>query len=82
LYASLCEGSGENFSRVSAIAASLAKMISRAFARRVAAGLVVDTRFDRDMSCVFPYVKKQLAAMEEHAKELGTAVLKAVTPDK
>jgi phasin len=28
------------------------------------------------------YVKKQLAAMEEHAKELGTAVLKAVTPDK
>ena len=28
------------------------------------------------------YVKKQLAAMEEHAKELGTAVRKAVTPDK
>ena len=28
------------------------------------------------------YVKKQLAAMEEQAKELGTAVLKAVTPDK
>src|SRR5580692_7283519 len=28
------------------------------------------------------YVKKQLAAMEEHAKELGTAVLKVVTPDK
>ena len=28
------------------------------------------------------YVKNQLAAMEEHAKELGTAVLKAVTPDK
>jgi phasin len=28
------------------------------------------------------YVKKQLAAMDEHAKELGTAVLKAVTPDK
>jgi phasin len=28
------------------------------------------------------YVKKQLAAMEEHAKELGTAVLKAVTPGK
>src|ERR1700736_3262025 len=28
------------------------------------------------------YVKKQLAAMEEHAKELGTAVLKIVTPDK
>ena len=28
------------------------------------------------------YVKKQLAAMEEHARELGTAVLKAVTPDK
>jgi phasin len=27
------------------------------------------------------YVKKQLAAMEEHAKELGSAVLKAVTPD-
>jgi len=25
---------------------------------------------------------QQLAAMEEHAKELGTAVLKAVTPDK
>ena len=28
------------------------------------------------------YVKKQLAAMEEHARELGTVVLKAVTPDK
>jgi phasin len=28
------------------------------------------------------YVKKQLAALEEQAKELGTAVLKAVTPDK
>ena len=28
------------------------------------------------------YVKKPLAAMEEHAKELGTAVRKAVTPDK
>ena len=28
------------------------------------------------------YVKKQLAAMEEHAKELGTDALKAVTPDK
>ena len=28
------------------------------------------------------YVKKQVAAMEEHAKELGTAVLKKVTPDK
>jgi phasin len=28
------------------------------------------------------YVKKQLAAMEEHAKELGAAVLKKVTPDK
>ena len=28
------------------------------------------------------YVKKQLAAMEEHARELGTAVLKAATPDK
>ena len=28
------------------------------------------------------YVKKQLAAMEEHAKELGTSVLKVVTPDK
>jgi phasin len=28
------------------------------------------------------YVKKQLAAMEEHAKELGTAVLKKVTPNK
>src|ERR1700726_4403318 len=27
-------------------------------------------------------VKKQLPAMEEHAKEVGTAVLKAVTPDK
>ena len=28
------------------------------------------------------YVKKQLAALEEQAKELGTAVRKAVTPDK
>ncbi|MGH6801388.1 MAG: phasin family protein [Methylocella sp.] len=28
------------------------------------------------------YVKKQLAAMEEHAKEIGAAVLKKVTPDK
>ena len=28
------------------------------------------------------YVKKQLAAMEEHAKEISTAVLKALTPDK
>ena len=28
------------------------------------------------------YVKKQLAAMEEHAKDLGAAVLKKVTPDK
>ncbi|MGH6839569.1 MAG: phasin [Methylocella sp.] len=28
------------------------------------------------------YVQKQLAAMEEHAKELGAAVLKKVTPDK
>ena len=28
------------------------------------------------------YVKKQLAAMEEHAKELGAAVLKKVTPNK
>ncbi|MGH6840833.1 MAG: phasin [Methylocella sp.] len=28
------------------------------------------------------YVKKQLAAMEEHAKELGAAVRKALTPDK
>jgi hypothetical protein len=27
------------------------------------------------------YVKKQLAAMEEHAKELGVAVLKKITPD-
>jgi phasin len=26
------------------------------------------------------YVKKQLAAMEEHAKELSTAVLKKITP--
>jgi phasin len=28
------------------------------------------------------YVKAQLAAMEEQAKELGAAVLKKVTPDK
>ena len=28
------------------------------------------------------YVKRQLAAMEEHAKELGAAVLKKITPDK
>jgi phasin len=28
------------------------------------------------------YVKKQLAAMEEHAKELGSAILKKVTPEK
>jgi phasin len=28
------------------------------------------------------YVKKQLAAMEEHAKELGATVLKKITPDK
>ncbi|MGH6834488.1 MAG: phasin family protein [Methylocella sp.] len=28
------------------------------------------------------YVKKQLAAMEEHAKEIGAAVVKKVTPDK
>jgi phasin family protein len=28
------------------------------------------------------YVKAQLAAMEEHAKELGTAILKKVTPEK
>ena len=28
------------------------------------------------------FVKKQLAAIEAHAKELGTAVLKKVTPDK
>jgi phasin len=28
------------------------------------------------------YVKKQLTAMEEQAKQLGTAVLKTVTPDK
>jgi hypothetical protein len=28
------------------------------------------------------YVKAQLASMEEHAKELGTAILKKVTPDK
>ncbi|MGI8570246.1 MAG: phasin [Methylocella sp.] len=28
------------------------------------------------------YVKKQLAAMEEHAKDLGAAVLKKVTPNK
>ena len=28
------------------------------------------------------YAKKQLAAMQERAKEIGSAVLKAVTPDK
>jgi phasin len=28
------------------------------------------------------YVKKQLAAIEAHAKELGNAILKKVTPDK
>lgn len=28
------------------------------------------------------YVKKQIAAMEEHAKEIGEAVLKKVTPNK
>jgi phasin len=28
------------------------------------------------------FVKKQLAAIETHAKELGAAVLKKVTPDK
>jgi hypothetical protein len=28
------------------------------------------------------YVKKQLAAIEEHAKEISTTVLKALTPDK
>ena len=28
------------------------------------------------------YVKAQLAAMQEHAKEIGSAVLKAVTSDK
>lgn len=28
------------------------------------------------------YVKKQLASIEEHAKEIGAAVLKKVTPDK
>ena len=28
------------------------------------------------------FVKKQLAAIEAHAKELGAAVLKKVTPDK
>jgi phasin len=28
------------------------------------------------------YVKKQIAAMQEHAKEIGAAVLKKVTPDK
>ena len=28
------------------------------------------------------YVKKQLAALEEHAKELGATVLKNVKPDK
>jgi len=28
------------------------------------------------------YVKAQLAAMQEHAKEIGAAVLKTVTPDK
>jgi phasin len=28
------------------------------------------------------FVKKQLAAMQEHAKELGAALLKKVSPDK
>ena len=28
------------------------------------------------------YMKKQLAAIEEHAKEIGAAVLKKVTPNK
>lgn len=28
------------------------------------------------------YVKKQLAAMEEHAKEIGVAVLKKLTPNQ
>lgn len=28
------------------------------------------------------YVKRQIAAMEEHAKEIGEAVLKKVTPNK
>lgn len=28
------------------------------------------------------FVKKQLSAMEEHAKELGAAILKKVTPEK
>jgi phasin len=28
------------------------------------------------------YVKAQLASMEEHAKELGTAIMKKVTPEK
>ena len=28
------------------------------------------------------YVKKQLAAMEEHAKEIGSTILRKVTPDK
>ena len=28
------------------------------------------------------YVKAQLAAMQEHATELGTAVMKKITPDK
>jgi hypothetical protein len=28
------------------------------------------------------YVKKQLTALEGHAKELGTGVLKKITPDK
>ncbi|HMF06848.1 MAG TPA: phasin [Methylocella sp.] len=28
------------------------------------------------------YIKAQLEAMEEHAKELGEAILKKVTPDK
>jgi|SRR5262252_8224615 len=28
------------------------------------------------------YVKKQMAALEEHAKELGEAVMKKITPDK
>jgi phasin len=28
------------------------------------------------------YVKKQIAAMEAHAKEIGAAIVKKVTPDK
>jgi len=28
------------------------------------------------------YVKAQLASLEEHAKELGTAIFKKITPDK